>query len=136
MSKLLAALKSNLTQVSLLIVAGVLLFTHFHQPASTGPVPPVVVHDPVVLGLGKDYRAAFLAAGKAQLDAVAGGKFSSTADVTAAQAKALDSGLKAAWAPVAAEATRRFGVVDASPRPTDAVQAFYRDLVAGGRWDR
>lgn len=132
MSKVLEFIKGIVPTVAILILAGVVAYDHLHK---ADPSTPVVAHDPAVIKLGHDYIAAFSAAGMAQLDAVGGGTFDSTADITTAQRAALDAGLKAAWAPVAAEATKRFGAVDASTKAStvEAAKAFYRDLAAGGR---
>lgn len=132
MSKVLDFLKGVITPLAMLALCGVIAYDHLHK---ADPATPVVQHDPAVVKLGHDYQAAFSAVSASTFDAIGGGTFDSTADITTAHRTALDNGLKAAWAPVAVEATKRFGVVAATtPASTiEAIKAFYRDLAAGVR---
>jgi hypothetical protein len=95
------------------------------------PTGPTVNHDPVIVKLGKDYRAALDAVGANPFKAVANGSFDTIEELTAAQQKAVTQSLTDAYTPIAKELESRFGKAEDGKASVNSVKNFFADLSYG-----
>lgn len=120
-----------------LMFMGVLSFPDGSRHPTPEPTPsPSVRVDPAVRSLGRSYRSAITNAGQAYLDFIAAGSFAGASDLTAKARDEFDRLQEAAWGPIAAELTTRFGPMTDAPWTGDGAAVardFFANLAAGYR---
>lgn len=110
-------------------------------PVPPGPVPPDPTPNPppdptTPVGMGATYGRGLPLAAAVTLDAAADGTWATTGELAGSIRKEFSGQLARAWAPLAAEMTRRFGVVSDVPVSDDQraqIRAFLKQASSGMR---